>query len=89
MKKIEWVSYIKLTSKREAEIESCSLCNVEFHYPKEIEQFEGQLEDFKSCSNTAKVNDNIYLSGEEDFVNSGFGEKQNVIDLLLWMTFLV
>ena len=67
--------YIEFTSEREAEVESCFSCNVEFHYPKEIEQFEDQLEDFKAHSNSAKVNDNIYLSDEEDIVNSGFGEK--------------
>ena len=75
LKKVEWVLYIELTSEREAEIESCFSCNVEFHYPKGIEQFEDQLEDFKACSNTAKVNDNIYSSDEEDIVNRGFGEK--------------
>ena len=40
-----------------------------------IEQFEDQLKDFKAHSNTAKVNDNIYSSDEEDIVNIGFGEK--------------
>ena len=65
MKKVKWVSYIELTSEREAESESCFSCNVEFHYPKGIEQFEDQLEDFKA---TVKVNDNIYLPDEEDLL---------------------
>ena len=68
MKKVEWVSYIELTSKIEAEIESCFSCDVEFHHPIELEQFEGQLEDFKACSNTAKVNEDTY-SSEDNIVN--------------------
>ena len=75
MKKVEWVSQIELTSKREAEIESCFSSNVEFHYPKGTEKLEDQLEDFKAFSNTAKGNDNIYSSDEGGIANSSFGEK--------------
>ena len=32
LKKTEWVSYIKLTKEREAEIQSCFMCEVGFHY---------------------------------------------------------
>ena len=32
LKKTEWVSYIKLTKEREAEIESCFACQCKFHY---------------------------------------------------------
>ena len=39
-----------MTSERKAEIESCFSCNVEFHFPKGIEQFEDLLEDFKAHS---------------------------------------
>ena len=74
-KLVEWILYIESTSEREAEIESCFSCNVEFHYPKGIGKFENQLEDFKARSNTAKVNDHIYSFDEEDIVISGFGEK--------------
>ena len=35
---VEWVSYIDLDEEREAEIESYFYCNVDFHYPKFIEQ---------------------------------------------------
>ena len=58
-------------------------CNVEFHYPEGIEQFEDQLEDFKPCSNTAKLNDNMYLSDEENIVNSGFGGKTKCDQFIL------
>ena len=61
-----------------AEIKSCFSCDVEFHYTKGLEKFEDLLEDFKACSNTAKViDDDTYSSDEEDIVNSGFGEKTN------------
>ena len=35
LKKSEWVSFIKLMPEREAEIESCFQCKVEFHYPQD------------------------------------------------------
>ena len=37
-----------LNSEREAEIESCFSCPVEFHYPKELEKFNDLLEVFKA-----------------------------------------
>ena len=89
MKKVEWVSYIDLTSKEETEIEYCFSCNVEFQYPKGIEQFENQLEDFKARSNTAKVNDDIYSSDEEDIANSSFREKRKPNQLIARMKLLV
>ena len=49
--KTEWVSYIKLDKAREAEIQSCFNCQVEFHYPKNREAFDNLLEDFKIKSN--------------------------------------
>ena len=66
-----------MTSEREAEIEPCFSCDVEFHFSKGIEQFENLLEDFKIRSNTAKVNDDddTQSSDEENIVNSGFGDK--------------
>ena len=77
VKKVKWVSYTELKSKREAEIESCFSCDVEFHYPKGLEKFENLLEDFTVRLNTTKVHNNTYLSDEEDIVNSSFGEKTN------------
>ena len=42
---------------REAEIESCFSCHVEFHYPKGLEKFGDLLEAFKARSSTAKASD--------------------------------
>ena len=67
LEKVEWVSSIKLQAEREAEIESCFSCNVEFYYPKGLRR----LENFKAHWNTV----NTYSSNEEDVANSGFGEK--------------
>ena len=74
LKKVEWVSSIELSTEREVEIESCFLCNVEFHYPNGIETFNDILEEFKARSNTAKtkaLDTNLF----EEVVNSGFGEE--------------
>lgn len=47
LKKVEWVSYIDLEINREVEIQSWFSCKVEFHYPKDINSFDGLLEGFK------------------------------------------
>ena len=52
------VWYIDLDEEREAEIESCFSCDIDFHYPKSIEQFEDLLEVFKAPLKTAKRNEN-------------------------------
>ena len=54
IKKTQWVSYIDLEKHREAEIQSCSSCRIEFHYPKTLNSFENMLEQFKLRSKTAK-----------------------------------
>ena len=44
---MEWISYIELDEVREAQIQSCFKCNVEFHYPTSILEFKDVLENFK------------------------------------------
>ena len=68
--------YTELKQEREAEIESCFSCDVEFHYPKGLEKFGDILEDFKARLSTAKAID-IYSSDNDNTVNSGYGEKTN------------
>ena len=79
LKRVERVSYIDLTEERKAEIEYYFSCNVDFHYPKSIEQFEDLLEVFEACSRTAKRNDNDddTSSSDYEFFNETvvFGEK--------------
>ena len=78
LKRVKQVLYIDLDEEREAEIESCFSCDVDFHYPKPIEQFEHLLQVFKAHSKTAKRNDNDddnSLSDEIFKESNGFGEK--------------
>ena len=77
------VSSIKLKAQREAEIESCFSCGVEFLNSKGFKKFNDLLDDFKARSNTAKVSKTYSLS-EEDIVNSGFSEKSK-LDWLIVM----
>lgn len=51
MKKIEWVSQIKLSRNREAETESWFSAEIEFHYPQTVDKPNKLLEDFKRLSN--------------------------------------
>ena len=37
MVKAEWVSYIQLNMTREAKIQSCCNCELQFHYPKTLD----------------------------------------------------
>ena len=53
--KAEWVSFIKLDKLREAEIQSCFDTQLDFHYPRNKEQFEELLEYFKMKSNKAEA----------------------------------
>ena len=53
--------HIELKAEREAEIESCFSCDVEFHYLKGLEKFNDLLEDFKGRLNTAKAINNYAI----------------------------
>ena len=66
IKKAEWVSYIILTREREAEIESCFQCEVEFHYPQDQVALSDIIEEFKNGSSK---------NSNENNVNNIFGEK--------------
>ena len=82
----EWVSCVKLDKKREAQIQSCFDCQIDFYYPRNKDQFDNLLEYFKtkSSSDDESLEDktqeeNDTHSDENDDVNfeSGFGEKSN------------
>ena len=79
--KAEWVSYIKLDKKREAEIQSCFDCQLDFYYPRNKEQFDNLLEYFKtkSSSSDEDLDENDAHSEQIDDVdvnyNKGYGEK--------------
>ena len=75
--KAEWVSYIKLDKQREAELQCCFDTQLDFHYPRNKEQFENLLEHFKKKSETS---DQDSISDGEFNVNSlsygkNYGEK--------------
>ena len=49
------MSCINLDKNREAKIQSCFCCDVEFHYPKTTILFDNMLEQFRLRSQTAKI----------------------------------
>ena len=85
--KTEWVSYIKLDKKREAQIQSCFDCQVDFYYPRSKENFDNLLEYFKAKSSSSdegledkEQEENDTHSDENDvdiIYGNGFGEKSN------------
>ena len=74
--KAEWVSFIKLEKQREAEIQSCFECELDFYYPRNKEQFEELLEYFKTKLNSSEIENNNINSAIDD-VNYllNYGEK--------------
>ena len=66
LKKAEWLSYIILTTEREAEIEFCFQCEIEFHYPQDQVASPDLIE--KSKNRSSK-------NSKENNVNNIFGEK--------------
>ena len=74
LKKVESVSGIELDVVREAQIQSCFSCNVDFYNPEDKHSFEDLLEHFKSRPITAKLNETD--STELNLYKSSFGEEK-------------
>ena len=76
LNKAEWVSVIKLDKQREAEIQSCFECELDFYYPRNKEQFEEYLEYFKAKSNSSEIEIND-MNSDKNNVNylTNYGEK--------------
>ena len=50
------MSYIQLNKTREAEIQSCFSCDIEFHYPKDKDHFDNILGEIKLRSKNSSSN---------------------------------
>ena len=74
LKKVEWLSYIKLDKNREEQIQSCFKCAIEFHYPKNILEFKDIIEEFKVRSRASKTTTDI--TNEYDSLTSFYGENK-------------
>ena len=74
--KAEWGSFIKLEKQREAEIQSCFECELDFYYPRNKEQFEESLEYFQTKSNSSEIENNN-INSKIDDVNylTNYGEE--------------
>ena len=73
LKKAEWVSYIPLTKKREAEIQSNFSCVVDFWCPRSMDELGNLLEEFKQKSRSAEEE----VSRNPSTTNNIFGENSN------------
>ena len=68
LKKVKWVSGIRLSQKREAEIESNFPCEVKFSYPLDEDELNDKLEEFKlesESENDSIDNNNVNVFGEK------------------------
>ena len=78
------MSFIKLDKAREAEIQSCFECELDFYYPRNKEQFEELLEYFKTKSNSSEIENNNINNSDDNNINNindvnitNYGEKSN------------
>ena len=77
LKKVKWISGIRLNKKREAEIESNFNCEVNFSYPIDKEELAEKIEEYKLESESENDNDN--------FVNVNiFGENKKRDKLIVF-----
>ena len=67
--KVEWVSYIKLDKKGEAEIQSCFYCDLDFYYPINKEQFEELLEYFKTKTKSSEIENDVSEEANIEDIN--------------------
>ena len=72
LKKVKWVSGIRLSKKREAEIESNFSCEIDFSYPNDEDELVDKLEEFKLESESEDDNSNNL---NNDNIVNVFGEK--------------
>ena len=67
LKKVKWISGIRLDKRREAEIESNFNCEVKFSYPSDKEELSAKIEEYKLESESENENynyDNVNIFGE-------------------------
>ena len=69
IKSVKWLSGIKLSEKREAEIESNFSCDVKFDYPNDKDELNDRLEEYKLESendkdNIKSIDENVNIFGE-------------------------
>ena len=64
LKKVKWLSGIKLSKKREAEIESNFYCEVKFSYPKDTDELADEVEGYK-LQNNIQNSENVNIFGEK------------------------
>ena len=68
LKKAKWVSGIRLSERREAEIGSNFSCKIEFYYPSDEDELSDKLEEFKlesESDETNNSNNNVNVFGEK------------------------
>ena len=59
LKKAEQIYSIKLSKIREAQIQSCLKCEVEFHHPRNILELEKVMDEFEVRSKVSETTDDL------------------------------
>lgn len=66
IKKVNGLSKLVLSQKRDAEIQASFECKVEFYHPRTIDKLDGSIEDFKPLfSNDSSSNEETEKSGNK------------------------
>ena len=74
------MSYIKFDKQREAEIQSCFDCQLDFYYPRSKEQFEDLLEYFKTKSKSKSKQSQSDISYGENYGEKSYRNRLIVMD---------
>lgn len=77
--KVECISYIQVNKNRDAEIQTCFLCLVQFHYPRSLEDLNDIIEDLKNISTSRDEQNDQKFRDEHDLDTSlriFFGEDK-------------
>ena len=77
MKKVEWLSYIKLNKGGEVQIQSCFECAIAFHYLKNILEFDDIIEELKVRSRASETTTDF--NDKFDYVNYFYDENNQLI----------
>ena len=73
LRKAEWLSHLKLGKTREVQIQPCFKCPTDFHYPKNLVEFEDLIEEFKVRS---EVSESTIVDNDNEFSDSFYGENK-------------
>ena len=76
LRKVEWISHIKVDKTREAQIQFCFKCLIDFRYPQNLVEFEDLIDEFKVRS---EASESTRVHNGNEFSDSFYGENKELM----------